>query len=68
MLNENVKKMRIGLSMTQQQLAKKIGVSQNIISSVENGTKIPSLAVAVNLAEIFECTLDELVDRKPQNS
>lgn len=39
---------------TQQQLAEKSGLSKHIISSIENGKKIPDKALAKALAKLFQ--------------
>ena len=45
----------------QVELAKKIGVSNGIISLWENGLREPSLASLVSIALFFNVSLDELV-------
>ena len=47
--------------LSQSQLAKKLNVSQQSISQWENGTREPSIEMLKKLAEIFGCTIDELV-------
>lgn len=47
---------------SQQQLAKKIGTSGPIIGRYERGEMTPSVEVAKKLANIFNVTLDYLVD------
>ena len=46
--------------MTQEQLAKAVGVSRGMIAMVERGTKQVNLRLAKKLAEIFDCTVDDL--------
>jgi len=48
--------------MTQAELAKKIGVGQSAISQWENGYVAPRLDKLKLMADLFGCTLDELVD------
>ncbi len=47
---------------SQQQLAKKIGTSGPIVGRYERSEMVPSVEVAKKLADIFEVTLDYLVD------
>jgi len=46
--------------MTQQQLAKALGVTRQTIAAIEAGKYSPSLEVAFCLTDIFETSLDEL--------
>jgi len=63
-LKENVKSFRENQNLSQQQLAEQLGINQAMISYIESGMKIPSLALAVSLADAFGCTIDELVGRR----
>lgn len=47
-------------NMTQEELAKAVGVSRGMIAMVERGTKQVNLRLAKKLAEIFDCTVDDL--------
>lgn len=51
------------LGLTQQELARTAGVSRQSIISIERGRYVPSLPLALRLAEIFECTTEELFQR-----
>ncbi len=55
-----VKEFRTKLELTQKDLAKLAGVSRQSINSIEKGKYIPSLPLALKLAKIFECKVDEL--------
>lgn len=57
----NIRTRREGSGLTQKELAEKIGVNQTFVSYLESGTKIPSLAIARKLSEIFSCKIDDLV-------
>ncbi|NQY89923.1 MAG: helix-turn-helix transcriptional regulator [Colwellia sp.] len=46
--------------MTQQALAKKLGVTRQTIAAIESGKYSPSLEVAFCLADIFATPIDEL--------
>ncbi len=46
--------------MTQQELAKALGVTRQTIAAIEAGKYSPSLEVAFCLADIFETSLDEI--------
>ena len=57
-----LKETREKRKMTQEALAKKVGVAQGFISNLENGNCSPSFEVFIRLARALDCSLDELVD------
>ena len=46
--------------MTQANLAKIVGVTRQTIISLETGRYAPSLELAMKLAAVFDCSVDEL--------
>lgn len=50
--------------MSQSDLAERLGVSRQNISSYETGFKVPPLKVVVAAAEVFGCSTDEMIGRK----
>jgi len=61
---EVIKTLRLGSSMTQKQVAEKIGVLPQTYQSYEVGTITPSLERFIDLAELFDVSLDYLIGRK----
>lgn len=59
-MKNNVKITRIKLSITQQQLAQRIGVTRQTIGLIEKGEYNPSLQLCVAIAKELNKTLDEL--------
>lgn len=59
-MKNNVKITRIKTSMTQQHLAKKVGVTRQTIGLIEKGEYNPTLQLCVAIAKELEKTLDEL--------
>jgi putative transcriptional regulator len=55
-----VKKIRLELELTQEDLAKKVGVSRQSIISIEQGRYIPSLPLALKFAELFQRPTDDI--------
>lgn len=55
-----VKKFRLEQGLTQEELAKKVGVSRQSIISIEQGRYIPSLPLALKLSKLFQCPTDEI--------
>ncbi len=62
-LAENLKSLRLSRGVSQQELAKDTGISQQNISRWELGRHIPNIEECIKLADYFGITLDELVDR-----
>ncbi len=50
--------------MTQADLAKRIGITQQNVNSYETGYKVPPLRVVVAAADMFRCSTDEMIGRK----
>ena len=63
----NIEKRRIAAGLSQRQLSRLVGVQQNTISQYEKGKREPSLEVLIKLADIFGCTIDELVRGEKKN-
>lgn len=50
--------------MSQSDLAERLGVSRQNISSYETGFKVPPLKVVVAAADVFRCSTDEMIGRE----
>lgn len=48
---------------TQEELAKRLGVERSAVAKWESGKSQPQAARLVALAEIFGCTVDEILGR-----
>ncbi|WP_257348713.1 helix-turn-helix transcriptional regulator [Pseudalkalibacillus decolorationis] len=59
-MNNRIKIARVGKSLTQVQLAKKVGVTRQTIGLIEKGQYNPSLQLCISIAKTLEKTLDEL--------
>lgn len=59
---ENIKFYRKQMKMTQGQLAEKLCGKKSLISNYENGYSTPDIFTLCKLADIFDITLDELVE------
>ncbi len=59
-MNNTVKVERAKLSITQEDLAKKIGVSRQTINSIEKGKYVPSTALALKMSDVFGITVNAL--------
>ena len=58
---KTIKEYREQNNMTQEELAKKMGITQRTISYYETGQKIPSGRTLLRLKKIFNVTADELL-------
>ncbi len=59
-MENRVKEFRERYKMTQEQLAKKMGVSRQTIISIESGRYNPSLILAYKLAKCFGSTIENV--------
>jgi putative transcriptional regulator len=60
-INNNIRKLRFfNDEMTQQELAKLVGVTRQTINSLENGKYAPSLDLAFRIALAFDVPLDSV--------
>ena len=46
--------------LTQQELAEKVDVTRQIIHALEKGNYTPSVALALRLAKVFNCRVEDL--------
>ena len=58
MINAKIKLRRIQQKLTQQELSDKSGVSQQLISKIENGKAQPSLRTITKLANVLKLDID----------
>ena len=59
-MRTRIKEFRARYDMTQDDLARKIGVRRETILFIENGKYVPSLKLAHDIAKTLETTVDEL--------
>ena len=60
MLITHIKEHRERLGMTQSELARAVGVRRETIVHLENGKYNPSLKLAMDIAKIFDTTVEDL--------
>lgn len=61
MVDRNLKILRKKLGYTQAQLAEKLGVKRSLIGAYEEGRAEPKLSTLVNMARLFDISLDQLI-------
>jgi putative transcriptional regulator len=59
-MRNRLKVCRAMYDMTQEELAKKVGVTRQTIISIEAGRYSPSLELAFRLAKIFNTTIEDV--------
>ena len=56
-----IKELRLQASLTQADLAQKIGLNQTAVGKYERGELEPSLETLKKLSSVFECSIDYLI-------
>ena len=59
-LNSRVQKYRQSNKMTQEELAEAIDVTRQTIIAIEKGNYTPSVLLALKLAKVFKCAVEDL--------
>lgn len=59
-----LKRKREEHNMTQAEIAERIGITIQNVCSYEKGYKIPPMRVVVDAADLFHCSIDEMIGRK----
>lgn len=63
-ITNSIERRRRDLGLTQAALAEKLNVSQSAVSMYETGERTPPIPMLIKLADVLQCTTDELLDRK----
>lgn len=59
-MENKIRSRRKELGLSQEELAKKCGVSRQTVNAIENNKYDPTLSLAFNLAKELEITVDKL--------
>lgn len=68
MIDKNILKLRKVCRMSQEDVAEKIGVSRQTIAKWENGESVPDVISCGKLADLFDVSLDDLVNYSGGNT
>ncbi len=60
-LADNIKRLRYDYELTQKALAKKIDTTQQTISEIERGIKLPDVALLCRISEFFNVSIDDIL-------
>lgn len=63
-VRNTVAKEREDHDLTQEALAEKVGVTRQTIIALEKGNYTPSVALALKLAKVFKCRVEDLFQIK----
>ena len=59
-LNNNLEEIRKSSGMTQQELSNEAHVSRKSIIAIENGIYVPSTVLALKIAKILKCKVEDI--------
>ena len=59
-LNNNLEEIRKSAGLTQQELSDNAEVSRKSINAIENGIYIPSTVLALKIAKILKCKVEDI--------
>lgn len=62
-IGKTLEELRINANLSQNEVAKRTGISQSLIGKYERDLRAPSIYVCIKLADFYGVSLDELVDR-----
>lgn len=63
-LSQNIRKLRKKRKLSQEELAKKVGITFSTLAKLESGVNSnPTLETLRKIADVFQISLDELVGR-----
>lgn len=66
-IDNKIKVLRAERNLTQEELAKMVGVTRQTINHIENNIYVPSLGLAFEIARIFNKKVDEVFKYKIKN-
>jgi putative transcriptional regulator len=58
---------RAKLRISQEQLAEKVNVSRQTIHSIERGKKVPSVELALQIANVFQTSVESIFQLESSN-
>ena len=59
-LHTKIRELRLRDRLSQEELAQRVGVRRETIGNLENGKYNPSLKLAMDIAQVFGCTVEDL--------
>lgn len=68
MISMNLRRLRLQHQYTQEEVAEKLGVSRQVIAKWEKGDSTPDLQFCIKLSELYNVTIDDLVNFNEQEA
>jgi len=68
MFKDVLQKLRNSRNLSQSDFGEALDISQATVASWENGTRKPDIYMLVKIADYFDVTTDELLDRKQDDN
>ncbi|NDI87615.1 helix-turn-helix domain-containing protein [Undibacterium crateris] len=62
-IGEALSARRVSMGLSQERVAEILGISREAVSRMETGVAVPSIVRIAELAEIFECSIEELITK-----
>ena len=59
-IKNRLKELRARSNLTQKDLSERVGVTRQTIIALEKGTYVPSLLLAMNIAEVFQEPIEQI--------
>lgn len=59
-MKNRIRKLRISVGITQEDMAERLGVSRQTVISLEKGRYRPSIVLAFKLAKLFNTSIEDL--------
>ena len=63
--SDYLKEYRVNNQMSQEDLAKKLGTTKQVVSNYENGKHVPKITVAANIADALGVPLEKMLKVDP---
>lgn len=60
-VGEKIRSLREERGISQFELSDRVKCTQSMISQIERGTKVPTILLANEIAQVLGCTVDELL-------
>ena len=67
-IKNRVKEIREQHGMSQEALAAKVGVTRQTIISLEKGSYVPSLLLAISIAEVFGLAVENIFEKEADSN
>ena len=58
---ENVLRLRRAKGLTQLELSERVGVARSMIAQIERGTRVPTILLGRDIANVLGCSIEALI-------